>query len=303
MKAIVNFISSLKLTLVLLILVAIWFSSGALLSVTSQYGHSFRSLNHQLVWKSLFELPHIPSYHWSPLFNYNKVQHDLLAGLPAPTDLVQVWLWGVFILGFILSLNLIFGCKDWYFDLFKKRLDLRKTCLLAMHLLFVVVLIGHLFSSISGLKVPGEIPAKKSQTLSIENKYLLRIDNITSKDSLGHKTASNKKTYWTPEGFRYTKTQVDITFLKKGKPVHSSQVTEFDSVTFKNIHVSLTPFSFRSQVSHDFLSTGTGQRLVVYNNPGVPIMLLFQPAWILVILIYTCLILSRQIKSHKEAYR
>jgi hypothetical protein len=297
MKTILQILSSLKATLVLLILVAIWFCSGALLSVSSQYGQTFRALNHQLVWKSLFNLPHVPTYHWSPLFNFNQVQHELLSGLPAPTDLVQLWLWGIFLLGFFLSINLILGCKDWIADLFRKRLDLRRSYLLAMHLVFLIVLFAHLSSALWGVKVVGDIPVKSGQTLHLPDDYLLQVDKTNSQTPMNNEASQHGHAYWTPDGFRYTRTTLKVTLFKKEQPLVSGHIKEFEPIRLHNFDITLTPFSFRSQVSHDFLSTGTGERIVVHQNPGTPIMLIFQPIWILILLCYSVLILWRTRKS------
>jgi hypothetical protein len=39
-------------------------------------------------------------------------------------------------------------------------------------------------------------------------------------------------------------------------------------------------------VSSDFVGRGIGPQIAVSRNPGIPIMLIFQPLWILVLLVY-----------------
>ena len=169
---------SLKLTLVMMLLVAIWFTVGAILSVSSQYGNAFRLLNDILIGKALFGLPSVTTRVWSPLFRLDRIRDDMISSLPSPEVAVVGWMWVAFILAFLLGVNLIFGTRHWFFDIFKKRLDFRKFLLFAMHILFGVVLVGHLISAVSGFKAVGEFPIGKGQKMTFLEEYTLKVDGI-----------------------------------------------------------------------------------------------------------------------------
>ncbi|UCF55912.1 MAG: hypothetical protein JSW15_07280 [Deltaproteobacteria bacterium] len=288
MKKLIKFFSSLELTLILMILVAIWFALGALLSVSSQYGSGIRLLNDQLVGKSLFELPHLPTRMWSPLFSLlYEIQKEILSGLPSPEVIVVSWLWGVFILLFLLGVNLIFGSKEWFFDIFKRRLDFRKFLLLTMHFLFGIVLLGHLVSAVSGFKVVGKLPTKEGEKIEFLNRYTLRVDKIsTEPEDSSLATRGGERKWVTPDRFIKQQLSVSFTLYDKRMPIFRGEASTFEPVDYQGFHFTLIPFSFRSQVSHDFMGRGVGSQIAIFKNPGIPIIMISQPLWILVLLVY-----------------
>jgi hypothetical protein len=50
-------------------------------------------------------------------------------------------------------------------------------------------------------------------------------------------------------------------------------------------------FIFRSQVSLDFLAQGVGEKISISKNPDVPIMMVFQPIWIILVYLYVVMVL------------
>lgn len=295
MKKLIRILGSLELTLILMVLVSIWFALGAVLAVSSQYGNTVRLLNDQLVWKSLFELPHQGGKIWSSSFNWIQIYREMLAWLPSPDSTVRHWLWGAFVLAFLLGVNLILGTWPWVVDFFRRRLDFRKFLLLTMHVLFGLVLVGHLVSAISGVKAVGEVPIRVGERIEFLNRYTLEVEKVES-DRTGEslKGGGSAKVWLTPDRYLRQPLLVSYTLYDDGRPVHSGEVGTFQSDGFEGLRVSLLPFSFRSQVSSDFVGRGIGPQIAVSRNPGIPIMLIFQPLWILVLLIYVLTTRSAQ---------
>ena len=298
MKKLIRLLGSLELTLILMVLVSIWFALGAVLAVSSQYGNSVRLLNDQLVWKSLFELPHHGGKIWSSSFNWIQIYRDMLAWLPSPDSTVRHWLWGALVLAFLLGVNLILGTWEWVVDFFRRRLDFRKFLLLTMHVLFGVVLVGHLLSAVSGVKAVGEVPVRVTERIEFLNRYALEVEKIESNRTGDNPEGGGSAKVWlTPDHYVRQPLLVSYTLYDDGRPVHSGQVGTFQSDEFEGLRISLLPFSFRSQVSSDFVGRGVGPQIAVSRNPGIPIMLIFQPLWILVLLIYVLTTLRSQTES------
>lgn len=295
MKKLIRILGSLELTLILMVLVSIWFALGAVLAVSSQYGNTVRLLNDQLVWKSLLELPHQGGKIWSSSFNWIQIYREMLAWLPSPDSTVRHWLWGAFVLALLLGVNLILGIWPWVVDVFRRRMDFRKFLLLTMHVLFGLVLVGHLVSAISGVKAVGEVPIRVGERIEFLNRYTLEVEKVES-DRTGEspRGGGSAKVWLTPDHYVRQPLLVSYTLYDNERPVHSGQVGTFQSDGFEGLRVSLLPFSFRSQTSSDFVGRGIGPQIAVSRNPGIPIMLIFQPLWILVLLIYVLTTRSAQ---------
>ncbi|MEW6439389.1 MAG: hypothetical protein AB1640_00490 [bacterium] len=297
MTKLIRLLGSLEWTLILMVLVCVWFAVGGILAVSSQYGNTVRALNDQLAARSLSELPHLEDPIWSPYFNWTQIQKDMVAGLPHPERTVRAWLWGAFILALLLGVNLILATWDWVVDLFRRRLDLRRYLLLGMHVLFGVVLAGHLASAALGFKKVGQVPVRVGERIEFLNRYALsvdRVETIEQKDGTGNAAG---KAWMTPDLFVRQPVRVLFTLYDNGEAVHSGEVAAYHSDAFDGMQIHLAPFSFRSQVSHDFTGRGVGPQVVISRNPGVPIMLLFQPIWILVLLVYVLV----TFRSHTES--
>ncbi len=286
MKKIVRILGSLELTLVLMLLVSLWFALGAVLAVSSQYGNTVRSLNDQLVWKSLFELPRSWDKIWSASFNWVQIQREIVAGFPSPDRTVKTWLWAAFALAFLLGINLLFGIRHWLADFFRRRLDFRRFLLLTVHVLFGVVLVGHLVSALWGVKAVGQIPVRVRERIELPERLALEVDGIEVLDAKDVTGREGERAWMTPDRYLRQPVRVHYTIYEQGRPVHRGQVGTFAPDAYRGLRVTLIPFSFRSQVSHDFVGKGVGPQIAVTRNPGVPIMAVFQPLWILCLLAY-----------------
>gem|GEM_PF-1810742 len=286
MRKLVRILGSLELTLILMLLVSLWFALGAILSVSSQYGNTVRSLNDQLVWKSLFELPHSWDKIWSASFNWVQIHREMLAGFPSPDRTVRAWLWGAFALALLLGINLLFGIRHWLGDLFRARLDFRRFLLLAMHVLFGVVLVGHLVSALWGVKAVGQVPTRARERIQLPDSMVLEVEEIEVLDAKDVAGREGERVWMTPDRYLRQPVRVKYALYKEGQPVHRGQVGTFLPDTYEDLRITLVPFSFRSQVSHDFVGKGVGPQIAVARNPGVPIMMVFQPLWILCLLAY-----------------
>ena len=288
MKRLIRLLGSLEVTVFLMVLVSLWFALAALLSVSSPYGNTMRLLNDQLVVSSLFHLPHQTSPLWSPNFDLVEIRREIAAGLPSPDWVVRNWLWGAFVLAFLTGVNLIFGSRDWFFDLLRRRLDLRRFLLLAMHALFGVVLVGHLVSAATGFKAVGQLPIREGERVPFLDRCSLRVDRIEIEQNEGGKTTRpGKRTWVTPDRFIKQPVQVHFTLFDGEKPIHTGEVGSFKPAVYHGMRITLLPFSFRSQVSHDFVGWGLGHQISVSRNPGITWMLFAQPLWILVLAAYT----------------
>lgn len=288
MKGFIRFLGSLEVTVFLMVLVSLWFALAALLSVSSQYGNTMRLLNDQLVATSLTRLPHQAEPLWSPNFDLVEIHRDIESGLPAPDRVVRNWLWGAFILAFLTGVNLVFGSREWFFDLLRRRLDLRRFLLLAMHVLFGVVLVGHLVSAVAGVKAVGQLPVQEGERVSFLDRYSLRVDRIEiAREETGESSGKGKRVWVTPDRFIKQPLRVHYTLFDEGRQVHAGTVGTFHPSAYDGLRITLLPFSFRSQVSHDFVGWGLGPQIAVTRNPGVPLMFVAQPLWILVLAVYT----------------
>jgi len=285
-KRFVRILGSLELTLILMLLVSVWFALGAVLAVSSQYGNTMRSLNDQLVGKSLFELPRSWDKIWSSSFNWVQIQREIVAGFPSPERTVRTWLWGAFALAFLLGMNLLFGIRHWVADFFRRRLDLKRFLLLCMHVLFGVVLVGHLVSALWGVKAVGQVPVRVRERIELPGRLALEVDGIEVLDAKDAPGREGERVWMTPDRYVRQPVRVKYTIYEEGRPVHRGEVGTFLPDTSGNLRVTLIPFSFRSQVSHDFVGKGVGPQIAVTRNPGVPIMAIFQPLWILCLLAY-----------------
>jgi hypothetical protein len=302
MKKWVRFLGSLEVTVFLMVLVSIWFALAALLSVSSQYGNTMRLLNDQLVASSLFRLPHQSSPLWSPNFDLVEIRRDIGSGLPSPDWVVRHWLWGAFVLAFLTGVNLIFGSREWFFDLLRRRLDLRRFLLLAMHALFGIVLVGHLLSAAAGFKEVGRLPVRQGERIPFLDRYSLRVDRVEIEQEEARTEGGPGKRAWvTPDRFLKQPLWVTFTLFEGGEPIHTDKVSNFHPVVYEGLRVTLLPFSFRSQVSHDFVGWGLGPQISVSRNPGVPLMIVAQPLWILVLAVYTLTTLrSKRGREHAD---
>lgn len=294
MKKLIRLLGSLELTLILMILVSIWFALCGVLAVSSQYGNTVRLLNDQMVWESFFDLPHRGGRIWSASFNWIQIQREMAVGLPSPDFAVRSWLWGALVLAFVLGVNLILGTKEWLVDFFRRRLDFRKFLLLSMHALFGVVLVGHLVSAVWGVKAVGEIPAKVGERIKFTGGYALEVISIGIAGQEEERLAGGGREWMTPDGYVRQPIRVAYTLHHGGNAVHSGRIGTFQSEEYDGLRITLVPFSFRSQVSHDFVGRGVGPQIAITRNPGLPIMLIFQPLWILILLVYVLKILRSQ---------
>ncbi len=288
MKRLIRFLGSLEVTVFLMVLVSLWFALGALMSVSSQYGNTVRLLNDQLAASSLFRLPPQASPLWTPNFDLVEIRREIASGLPGAEWTVRHWLWGAFILAFLTGVNLIFGSREWFFDLLRRRLDLRRFLLLAMHALFGIVLVGHLVSAAGGFKSVGQLPVREGEWVRFPDRYSLRVDRISiQQDEAGGSARSGRPSWVTPDRFLKQPLRVHFTLFEGGQPIHTGEVGTFRPAVCNGLRVTLVPFSFRSQVSHDFVGRGLGPQITVSRNPGILLMLIAQPLWILVLVMYT----------------
>lgn len=269
-----------------MLLVSLWFALGAVLAVSSQYGNTVRSLNDQLVWKSLFELPRSWNQIWAASFSWVQIQREIVAGFPSPDRAVRGWLWGAFVLAFLLGVNLVFGIRHWIADFFRRRLDLRRLLLLTVHVLFGVVLVGHLVSALWGVKAVGQVPVRVRERIELPGGRALEVDGIEVLEANEAPGREGERAWMTPDRYLRQPVRVRYTLYEQGRSVHRGEVGTFLPDTYRDLRVTLIPFSFRSQVSHDFVGKGVGPQIAVTRNPGVAIMLIFQPLWILCLLAY-----------------
>jgi hypothetical protein len=161
------------------------------------------------------------------------------------------------------------------------------------------VLVGHFISAVSGFKAAGEVPLSEGQKIEFLNHYTFTVDKISIRpgNTTVASTGKTEKSLWTPDRFMHQDLDVVFSLLRDGELVFTGELSEFEPAYYKSLQFALSPFSFRSQVSHDFLSKGLGGKIIISKNPGVLIMMIFQPLWILVLLFYTITILRQNIHS------
>jgi len=295
MRKMCTLLGSLKLTLALMLIIAIWFSLGIILSTSSQYGNTFRLLNDRLVADSLLTLSTPSPRVWTPLFHINQIQQKILAHLPLPRTVVVTWLCVALVLALMLGLNLICGTKEWIFGFFKREISSRKLILLVIHFFFGIILIAHLISSISGFRAT--VPLGEGKRVKLLNGTVMKIEKINIEESTRTKSG---KYYWTTDGFVHQKIAVSIALMRNKQKVMTAILREFRPERYMGYRFTLCPFSFRSQVSHDFLSNGLREKILISRNPGTNIMLVFQPLLILAVLVYVIILLKQYLRVRRN---
>jgi hypothetical protein len=291
MKKLIKFLGSLEFTAILMLALAIWFTLGAILSVSSQYGNTMRRLNDQLVLDSLFGIVVPSAPVWSPMFSLANIEQGKMSGFPMAVGTVIHWLWGAVAISFLIGINLILATKDWLMEFLRRKFNYRKVMLLLMHLLFGIVLLGHLVSAVSGFKLNG-FPLKPGLHAELSDGYRLNIDRVSPEsEERNGQSGKHEPEWYSTDGFTFSKSKVFFTLFKDGAPVFKGVTSDFEPACFDGFQFTVTPFSFRSQVSHDFIAQGVGEKLTVSKNPGTAIMVIFQPIWIIIVSLYVATVL------------
>lgn len=252
----IKFLSSLKLTAILIVSIVVMFLAGSFLTNNDSIYEGFKQMNNLIIldWFLNFD-------------NHNTV--------------IVIWFVVFCCLAALFGLNLILCTWDNLLKATVKRKGLKSVLLLTIHLVFTVILILHAVSLLIGFKY-GNIKLSEGEEVKFENNYVLKLENINYIDN--PKTLMEKKKSsrmaMTLDKFHYKENYASLTVCNGGQEILSGNAYIFSPLFADGMQFTLEKFTMDKKTGK------LGAVITVTKNPLVVFFFIFYGLGILTMLAY-----------------
>ncbi len=259
MKDTAEKLASMRFTLLILIVLALWFMWGLSLTGFDRFTRGFELMNSMVMKKWLFS------------------DHEGSA-------LLKFWFVGLCIVMAVLGINLILCTWQKIFRVIRVRFDGPRFYMLIVHVFFGLVALAHLGGLMLGFKHQN-IRLYKGDEVSLSEGYGIRVEDVNFVDDLS--VLSKSKRELLGSEFHYRDNYAGVLLSYKGKPVQRGKVGTMDPLKYRDVQVTLTKF-----VPGPRSRGGKGGRpepgvvLTLSKNPVLSFFLIVYPMMIAGIFVY-----------------
>ena len=259
MKPISERFSSMKLTTAILAVLILWFVWGILLSNSDIYVPGFRMMNSTLlpVWFRMSE------------------------GL---SKTLKIWFAGLCFVMIVLAGNLVFCSWTRMIGILRNRLIRHKVLMFIIHVVFGLVVLGHLASFLLGYRYEN-VRLQQGETFSLPDGYALTVTDVHFADDPGVLKKPPKQLG--PNEYHPKMNLVAVVLKQKGSQVTDGRISFLHPLTHKDIQVSLKRFTPpKGRENQKDGARKPGVVLIISKNPVKSLVFVLFPMMIAGIGIY-----------------
>ncbi len=233
----IKFLSSLKLSAILIICLVLMFLAGVFMSLSDPIYDALKQMNDIII------------LDWVLLIKTNNTA-------------IVIWFVVFCVIAGLLGINLVLCTWN---NLLKNAIKSRSVKVLSLfliHLVFIVILVLHAFSMVIGFKY-GNIRLSEDDRYKFENEYELVVSDIDFIDdySILKKSKSSSRMVMTRDKFHYKENSAELTIYNKGKEISKDNVKIFEPIVVDGIQFTMENFFL------DEKSGNIGIKLTIAKNP------------------------------------
>lgn len=220
MKKLIKYLSSLKLTTVLLVLLVIILLSGGFLTRWDSIYYGFKDMNHLITLDWFLKLD---SHH------------------PA----IISWFIVLCVVAVLFGVNLVLCTADYLMKISVKKKSRYPRILLIVHIVFIVILLMHALSLVIGFK-QGDIVLTQDESLELDNGCIIKVDEIhyIDDEAFLKKGKKSNRLEMTLDAFHYKENYAGISLFDNEEIVVSGKASIFSPVFGKGYQLTLDKFVF-----------------------------------------------------------
>ena len=270
MKLISERLSSLKLTMVILSVLVFWLVWGILLADSDVQSSGFRTMNAMLV----------PDWFKRP---------------DAVSTLLKTWFFGLCFFMCILGVNLGFCSWNRMAVIVGNRRLKSKMVMLAVHVVFGLVALGHLGSFLLGYRYEN-VRLSEGKTYQLPDDYALTLINVHFVDN--PRILKKKPRELGPQEYHPRMNFVSAVLKQKGVAVAEGRISYLDPLSHGDIQISFkrfTPPKQKEDLKNELLKPGV--LLIISRNPLKGAVFVLFPIMIAGIVIYTVMTWRRPLQN------
>jgi len=268
-----NRLSSLKLTFSSLIALILWFSLGIYLAGKSLYRTLFREMNDHLILE------------WFLNPNMGNL-------------LLKIWFVGICILALVVFINL-FCCIYTRLLHHLKGIKSQKL-LLCVHILVVLVMIGHGLNFVIGYKI-SNVRLITGQSLKLKDNHNLFIEKVNFIDNSQLLAMKNKKArrFMTRKNFHRDKNYVQLHIKENDVDVANGKLYILKPFYYNSIYIVLNKFFIEGSDENNNI----GVNLTIIYNPFIKFFFVLYSLLVVIWFVYFFIIWSKtKEKNIKPSY-
>ncbi len=258
MDRFIRLFASMKFAFWSLAGLVVWFFAGVVLGGNDQFKKGFQKMNDLLIL-------------------------DWLKNEATGNILIFIWFAGLCIVGGLVFMSFIF-CTFTTLrkHLSKGRLRVRSRIMFLLHLVFILIVVFHIVSMVTGFKY-GYQKAFVNSILRFDNSIAVEVHQIrfVNDPEVLKSRESHSKIRLTKENFNIDENFVEISLFRDGEFLARGKSRFLKPYVYKNIRVTIENFFVDDKVELDKI----GVRLVVSKNPVLlPFFTLYAIAVVLMLL-------------------
>ncbi|HOZ29358.1 MAG TPA: hypothetical protein PLL66_00405 [Bacteroidales bacterium] len=218
MKKIIKFLSSLKLTAILVILLVSILLIGGFLTRWDDIYYGFKAMNH------------LVTLDW--FLNYESHNTAIL-----------IWFIILCIVAVLFGINLVLCSFDNLFRLALKKRNFRTIALFVVHIVFIIILSMHALALVIGYK-QGEIVLSENDTYKLKDGYELRLEEIKFIDnkSLLKGDKKSHRLEMTLDSFHYKENYAELALYQDNEEIAGGKAYIFSPVFGNGFQITLDKF-------------------------------------------------------------
>lgn len=220
MKKLIKYLSSLKLTTILLVLLVIILLSGGFLTRWDSIYYGFKDMNHLITldWFLNFDSHH---------------------------PVIITWFFVLCIVAVLFGINLVLCTADYLMKFSVKKKSTYRSLLFIVHIVFVIILLMHALSLVVGFK-QGDIVLTQGESYELDNGYIIKVDEIhyIDNEAFLKKGKKSHRLEMTLDAFHYKENYAKISLFNNKRIVVSGKACIFSPVFGKGYQLTLDKFVF-----------------------------------------------------------
>jgi len=240
MKRIIEQLSSMHFTTVILAVLMLWFTWGIILAESDSFRQGFKVMNSSLVpvW---FSQPGRLSF------------------------LLKLWFAGLCSVMVILGINLIFCSWTKILKIMRNKQARPRLVMLIIHVVFGLVALGHFGSFLLGYRYE-DVKLREGQSFTLPTGYAVVVKDIHFKDDV--KLLYQQPKERTPGAFHPEVNFCEVALTRNGSAVARGKAYFLKPFTWKDIQVTLKRFTPpKGMRTRDYKAQKPGVRLIISKNP------------------------------------
>lgn len=233
----IKFLSSLKLSAILIICLVLMFLAGVFMSLSDPIYDALKQMNDTIIldWVLLFK-------------NHNTA--------------IVIWFIVFCIIAVLLGVNLVLCTWNNLLKSVIKSKGVKALSLFSIHVIFIIILVLHAFSLVIGFKY-GNLRLAEGDSYKFENDYELVVSDIEFVDdySILKKKKSSSRMEMTKDKFHYKENSAELTIYHKEEEISKDIIKIFEPIMIDGIQFTMEKFYL------DKKTENIGVKLTISKNP------------------------------------